>query len=848
LSNQTRADDSRPARRLLIETAKALRARQGLPRRDPRRASSMWLRPNWPTGLLLGPHREHLVDALAADPALRQEVRARLGLGSSPAISDARADGGGGRPVANAGERLAIALTMTADPRSVLEAAAVDPDPAIAAAAAPYLNGRLPVPAPRPEPAATAPAMPALALPAADKLRSQLRAARDRVRGLGKELRSQQQEAAQLRRDLSAATARAETAEATAAQLRAQVPSRRQRAALSSAGEWQDKTDHLQRKLDRERAAHQTELRRVSGLLSEAEEALASAQADADTERRARYLLDADLGADPAGRARRLVTLTDREAARLRRLALDMPDGPRKSRSLKRVQRLDDLTAILGELYDLGPATASAAPSAAELDGENPSGQLVPVVHARPRGLIVTPIGGADTIGGSSLLVQAGDTRILIDAGLKPNTHTSGPGPDNISEATRQPIDALIITHAHADHAGYVPWVIEQQRRTQILCSPETMALLPTVWADSVKVMRAEAETRSAPGEPAEPCYGDAEVSQAEDRLRAVRYGSTVNIGETEVTLFRAGHILGAAGVIIRAGAQRVVITGDIDDRGQASVGPALIPPGLASGADLLVIETTYGDRLHPDRQQEGEGLVRRAEEVLEAGGRILIPAFGLGRAQEIALLAASRLPDVDVLVDGLAATISELYARNGAPPVLGGRVRKVVNREREIRGFQEGLIVTTSGMLTGGAAIPWAQAILPDPRNALFLCGHQDEDAPGYELQQLADADPDQPRKVRLRDDHGKPIDVDVAASVYRYNLSAHADRNGLASIVGQVRPRSVMLVHGERGPQAHFRARLNASGYLVADNRQAWDQETVTLDTRTARLRYGSRAGGRR
>ncbi|MGH3408636.1 MAG: MBL fold metallo-hydrolase [Streptosporangiaceae bacterium] len=314
------------------------------------------------------------------------------------------------------------------------------------------------------------------------------------------------------------------------------------------------------------------------------------------------------------------------------------------------------------------------------------------------------------------------------------------------------------------------------------------------------------------------------------------------------MTLFRAGHILGAAGVVIRAGEQRVVITGDIDDRGQASVGPAQIPQRLAHGADLLVIETTYCDSTHRDRGREGEDLVRQAGEVLDAGGRILIPAFGLGRAQEIALLLGDRLPDVDVLVDGLARHISDLYARHGAPEVLRGHVRKVMHRDRELIGFHEGVIITTSGMLTGGAAIPWAQAVLPEPDSALFLCGHQDEEAPGRELQELADADPECPRLVHLRDEHGRPVTVDVAASVHTYNLSAHADRNGLKSIVDQVRPQAVMLVHGEPGPQALFRARLNAAGYAVADNRAAWNADTVIADTRLARTRHGGRIRGGR
>src|SRR5260370_14376216 len=108
--------------------------------------------------------------------------------------------------------------------------------------------------------------------------------------------------------------------------------------------------------------------------------------------------------------------------------------------------------------------------------------------------------------------------------------------------------------------------------------------------------MGADADAASSRDEHTEPPYGDAEVEQAENALVAAGYGQTVTVGELDVTLFRAGHILGAAGVVIRAGDQRVVVTGDIDDRGQASVGPAQIPERLAQRADLLVIETTYCD------------------------------------------------------------------------------------------------------------------------------------------------------------------------------------------------------------------------------------------------------------
>ena len=836
-----------PVNRLLAATAGALRARQQLPRRDPRRASSRWLQPNWPDAFLLRVHRGRLVDALMQDESLRQEVRDRLRLPAVTAVGDdLTGPGSGDHAPEVASELLAAAIAAADDPVAVLESAATDPDPVVAAAAAPYLNGELPLPAAEPRAEGVDSKLGTGAADQNQKLRRRVRDAEEAAKSLRRQLRDQQKDSKELRRKLAAITERAERAEANTADLRRQVPSRREREALVSATSQYDKAAELKRSLDRERAARRAEARQLRELVSEAEAALGQTQEKLDAEARGRHRLEADLGDDAGRRAGRLVPLAVREATDLRQSADGMPDGPGKTRQLRRARGLEKLADSLRDLYCLDAAGEPASRASMNGGTEQPGGAVI--AQVRSRGLTVTPVGGANHIGGSALLVEAGGTRVLVDAGLKPQAHISRPGPDHIEEQVHERLDAVVITHAHADHAGFVPWVVERQRSTQVLCSPQTKALLPVVWADSVRVMRADADAVSSRVGNVEPPYGEAEVEQAEGRLVAAGYGQTVTVRDLELTLFPAGHILGAAGVVIRAGDQRVVITGDIDDRGQASVGPALIPARLARDPDLLVIETTYCDSTHRDRAQEGADLVRQAEEILSMGGRILIPAFGLGRAQEVALLLGERLPDVDILVDGLARDISELYARNGAPEVLRGHVRKVEHRGREIAGFREGVIITTSGMLTGGAAIPWAQAVLPEPDSALFLCGHQDEEAPGRDLQELADADPERPRQVRLRDDQGSPVVVEVAASVHTYNLSAHADRTGLKSIVDQVRPDTVMLVHGEPGPQALFRARLNTAGYPVADNRAAWDAEAVIANTRLTRARHPARIRGRR
>ena len=515
------------------------------------------------------------------DAALREEVRELLRLPRGVETpSQLEADDGANTDIS---ARLAAAMAAAADPVAILEAAATDPDAALSAAASPYLRGDLLLPAAVPQP--TSPPgrrEPPATTDRTEKLRARARDAERTAKSLRRELRDRQDEIADLTRQLSTATGRAESAENNVTKLQGLVPSPRERDALASASSQSDKLDELRGSLDRERSARRAEVRKLRELVADAEAALERAQAKLDAEARGRHKLEAALGEDAAGRAGRLVPLAAREAAKLRDSAEGMPTGPDKTKQNRRAKRLEDVVASLRDLYCLnatGDPDAEAGISPDMIEPHRGS-----TLQVRARGLTVSPVGGANHIGGSALLVEAGETRILVDAGLKPQAHISHPGPDHIEEVARERIDAIVITHAHADHAGFVPWVVEQQRRTEVLCSPETEALLPVVWADSVRVMRADADAVSTRADRFEPPYGDAEVEQAEGRLKAARFGQTVTVRDLELTLFRAGHILGAAGVVIRAGDQRAVVTGDIDDRGQASIGPAQIPRRLADG------------------------------------------------------------------------------------------------------------------------------------------------------------------------------------------------------------------------------------------------------------------------
>ncbi|WET79703.1 MBL fold metallo-hydrolase [Amycolatopsis sp. QT-25] len=449
-----------------------------------------------------------------------------------------------------------------------------------------------------------------------------------------------------------------------------------------------------------------------------------------------------------------------------------------------------------------------------------------PIEHVwvgEPREIALTPLGGGTDIGGSCMLVSVGDVRILVDAGMRPKKPVDRAGPEHIDVALKGPIDAIVITHAHNDHAGYVPALTHKYPNMPVICTPETAAILPTMWNDSVRVFdRARGDHVESDEPLTEPPYGQAQVHDAQRRIREVQCGRTIEIAAgVTIMLFPAGHILGAAGVVVSAGPNRITVTGDVSDLEQASV-PGLVVPDAARGSDLLVIESTYCGHQRSNRDAEVEKFVRMVAETVgdsaATGGRVLVPAFALGRAQEVALTLRNRLPDVPVLIDGMAKDIARIYEEQTAGTarplkIYGEQVSAVRPWERQqlLRTFRRGVIVTTSGMLTAGPAVTWARSILPDSDAALLIAGYQDEDSPGFELLELADAS----RQATFVLDREE---LKVNARVAKFGLSAHADRRGLSSIVTEVGARDVMLVHGIASKQRDFADNLTRRGFSVA------------------------------
>ena len=276
-------------------------------------------------------------------------------------------------------------------------------------------------------------------------------------------------------------------------------------------------------------------------------------------------------------------------------------------------------------------------------------------------------LGGADEVGASSILLEIGGRRLLIDAGIRPSPKThwdlAGDQLPDLSQIERAGgIDAILVTHAHTDHTGALALVCERYPQAPIYATPMTIELTRVLQQDARRIMQARLEEE---GEL--PLFDDVAVSRLLAAFVPVAFRQRVSLAPGLVaTFFPAGHIAGAAMIGLESDEGRVLITGDISISPQRTVDGAR-PPAFAP--DVVIIESTYGGRLHANRAAEERRLVATVNEVIATGGKVLIPAFALGRAQEILLTLAefqrrAELPPIPIWADGMVRAVCRAYAR----------------------------------------------------------------------------------------------------------------------------------------------------------------------------------------
>ena len=417
----------------------------------------------------------------------------------------------------------------------------------------------------------------------------------------------------------------------------------------------------------------------------------------------------------------------------------------------------------------------------------------------------ITFLGGAHEVGASCVYIELAGKKIVFDCGMRMGK-VKDTMPDFRLLQEKGGVDAIFLSHAHMDHCGYLPVLSRAYPLAPIFCTHITKELVKTLLLDSLKI--------SGYREDELPIFNEEHIQQMLDRMVCFNPNYTFkpfNDHEMQVTFYSAGHIAGAVCIFLCSEEGSVLYSGDFSLTRQSTVEGASLPQ---LRPDVMICESTYGDRLHANREVEEKRLVDAIRQVIEAGGKILIPAFALGRAQDIILIirramAKKQLPHFSVYVDGMVKDICRIYEKyphylreqlskkllKGNPIFFNEQVIKVDSMEqrKEILASSEPCcIIASSGMLTGGASVFYAKSLLENQNAFVAITGYQDEEAPGRLLMKLVQGE-ESDRKILL--DEKK---IEVKAGIAQYGLSAHADQSELIGMMSQLTPKYIFLVHG--------------------------------------------------
>jgi metallo-beta-lactamase family protein len=447
--------------------------------------------------------------------------------------------------------------------------------------------------------------------------------------------------------------------------------------------------------------------------------------------------------------------------------------------------------------------------------------------------------GGVGTVTGSKFLIEANGRRVLVDCGmfqgLKELRERNWQEPPFNPKA----LDAVLITHAHIDHTGYLPRLVAQGFRNPVYCSRGTADLLKVLLPDAARLQEEEADYRNRHNltkhKPALPLYTEDDAREALKLLRPVaNTGEAVEVARGIRAGFRiAGHILGSSLVLVEIdggekddGARRVLFSGDLGHYDQPIIRDPVAPPEC----DYLLVESTYGNRLH-DKEKPEDALARIINDAAERGGAVLIPAFAIGRTQEIVYLIREleeekRIPILPVRVDSpMAAAATRAYSNRTEEqdeeyasvlarrqhPLRTHSMLTASSREESKRLNQEEgarIIISASGMMTGGRVLHHARRILPDKNATIVFVGYQ---AAGTTGRRVLDGE----REVKI---YGQYVPVRCRRERIG-GFSAHADWGEvLRWLEGMPQaPRRTFITHGEPEAAAAMR------GHIV--ERFGWD-----------------------
>ena len=427
-------------------------------------------------------------------------------------------------------------------------------------------------------------------------------------------------------------------------------------------------------------------------------------------------------------------------------------------------------------------------------------------------------LGATNTVTGSRFLLDTGNTRILVDCGLfQGYKYLRQQNWNPMPPATRD-VDAVVLTHAHIDHSGYLPVVVRDGFSGPVYCTRGTARLCQLLLPDSGHLQEEDAAFLNRRGaskhQPALPLYTRQDAVQSLQHLRSCDYGEPITVGDLTLRFLRAGHIIGASMVLVESGSKRILFSGDVGRQHDVLMNP----PEAIPHCDYLVLESTYGDRLH-DKQDPRSALAAVVNPVSRRGGVLLIPSFAVGRAQALIyllsdMMANGEIPTLPIFLDSpMAIDASRMFCDFAEDHQLSDRAcHEIFSRVTYVRDVQESIalgeisyphiIISASGMATGGRVLHHLKRLLPDPNNTVLFVGYQ---AGGTRGARLLEGEPE----IRI---HGQ----NIRARAHIENLdglSAHADYAEMLEWLRQtphLHPQKCFLVHGEEKAIDHFRCHI--------------------------------------
>lgn len=465
--------------------------------------------------------------------------------------------------------------------------------------------------------------------------------------------------------------------------------------------------------------------------------------------------------------------------------------------------------------------------------------------------------GGAMEVGGSCIHLQIAGKGILMDCGIRQSGNREA-FPDFRGIQERGGVDAVLISHAHMDHTGSLPVISKAYPAARIYMTKMAMEQTRVLLFDSLKLMdRREEEI---------PQYSREDVLSMLERITPIAYQQEMPIPELnmKVTAYPAGHIAGAACLYLQTEEGSIFYSGDVSGFAQQTIEGIGIPK---LRPDAAILESTYGNRLHASRSLEEARLVETVADCAHKGMKVLIPSFALGRSQEVLLIIRKaigdgKIPHIPVYVDGMVRDMNRVYAGNptflrrglakrilkGEDPFYTDDIRAVqVTEDREalVNAPGAAVFVSSSGMLSGGPSVLYAQKLLPREDACIILTGYQDEESPGRKLMDLVDedgrvtnpsTDPEQERRVTL-----DKVTVPVKARTVMVGLSAHADQSELCGIIERMSARRVILVHGDEDAVRALGEQLSSDVRRQIYQPSVGEEVVISIGSKRAQLMNG-------